>query len=94
MSEFERLSITVDKKRAAKLRELVDKGFYPSVSRAFDAAAEALIDLEGQRAAWWAETMRRCDEADAHPDRLLTADQFFASVREDIAADKVQTAPK
>lgn len=36
-------------------------------------------------AAWWDETLRRCDEAEQNPAMLLDADTFFRDVREEIA---------
>lgn len=84
MGTTERFSVSVNKDRAAQLRQLVERGVYPSISSAFDAAADALIDREKAREDWWAETLRRCDEAEAHPERLLDADTFFRNVRKEI----------
>lgn len=88
MANTERISVSVDKDRAARIRDLVQRGTYPSVSSAFDAAADALIELETAREQWWKETLRRCDEAEKHPERLLDADTFFRNVREEIAKIK------
>lgn len=84
MANTERFSVSVDKDRAARIRALVENGAYPSVSSAFDAAADALIEREAAKEEWWAETLRRCDEAEKHPERLLDADTFFRKVREEI----------
>jgi antitoxin ParD1/3/4 len=32
--------------------------------------------------AWWTETVRRCEEAVKHPERMLDADAFFLGVRD------------
>lgn len=88
MANTERFSISVDKDRAALIRELVEKGAYPSVSSAFDAAADALIAREAEKDAWWEETLRRCEEAEQHPESLLDADRFFKSLRASIDQEK------
>lgn len=88
MPAMSRLNIIIDKKNDLKIRELVDRGLYPSVSRAINAAAEALIELEAERTAWWAETKRRCVEAEESPQGLLGADDVFASLRDAMARDK------
>ena len=84
MANTERLSISVDKQRASRIRSLVECGAFPSISSAFDAAADILIAREAEKNAWWEETLRRCDEAEQHPDRMLDVDTFFRSVRADI----------
>lgn len=88
MANTERISVSVDKDRAAGIRLLVEQGHFPSVSAAFDAAADALIEREAARADWWAETLRRCDEAEQNPERLLDADSFFRDVRSEISLKK------
>ncbi len=88
MPELSRLNIIIDKKNDLKIRELIDRGLYPSVSRAINAAAEALIELEAERTAWWTETKRRCEDAEKTPQRLLAADDVFASIRDVMARDK------
>lgn len=88
MSNTEHFSVSVDKDRAARLRSLVEQGTFPSMSSAFDAAADALLALEEAKAGWWQETARRCDEAEKHPERMIDADTFFESVREEIARTK------
>lgn len=88
MPELSRLNIIIDKKNDVKIRELVDRGIYPSVSRAINAAAEALIELEAERTAWWAETKRRCVEAEKCPQGLLAMNDVFASIRDAVAQDK------
>lgn len=91
MANTERFSVSVDKHRAARLRALVERGAFPSMSSAFDAATDALIELEEAKEAWWEETLRRCDEAEKHPERLLDADTFFRDVRDEIA--RIKQAP-
>ena len=46
------------------------------------------IEQEAEKEAWWAETIRRCDEAEKHPERMLDADTFFKKVREEIGRRK------
>lgn len=94
MANTERMSVSVNKDRAARIRELVETGAYPSISSAFDAAADALIEKEDARAAWWVETRRRCDEAEKHPERLLDVEKFFRKVREEISELKQATPAK
>lgn len=84
MANTERLSISISKARAADVRELVAKGAYPSVSSAVDAAVEVLLDHEAEKAAWWAETLRRCEEAEKHPERLMDFDTFVRTLDADI----------
>ena len=88
MANTERFSISLDKDRAAHIRELVEKGSYPSISSAFDAAADALLEREAERQEWWDETVRRCEEADKHPERLLDHDTFFREVHAEIQRRK------
>jgi Arc/MetJ-type ribon-helix-helix transcriptional regulator len=85
MANTERFSVSVDKDRASRIRALVDSGAYPSVSSAFDAAADALIEREAAKEEWWAETIRRCDEAEKHPEKLLDAATFHKLLWDDIA---------
>ena len=85
MANTERFSVSVDKDRASRIRALVDKGAYPSVSSAFDAAADALIEREDAKEAWWAETLRRCDEVEKHPERVLDAATFHKRLWDGIA---------
>lgn len=94
MANTERFSVSVDKHRATRIRELVDRGAFPSISSAFDAAADALIERESAKEEWWSETIRRCDEAEKHPERLLDVDSFFRKVRADIARMKQSHAVK
>jgi len=89
MSHTERLSISVDNDRAERIRELVKSGEYPSVSSAFDAAANLLLAHQQAKSAWWEETLRRCDEAEKHPDKLLDPDAFFRNLRTEIHARKL-----
>lgn len=88
MSSVKRISITLDKAKAAKIEELVSQGLYTSVSGAFDAAADALLDLEIERAAWWQETARRCDEAEKSPGILLSAEDFHTQLWSEIERRK------
>lgn len=85
MTTTERFSISVSKECAARIRTLVEQGTYPSVSSAFDAAADALLDREALKNAWWKETLIRCDEAERNPQCLLEPDKFFSSIRAEIA---------
>lgn len=88
--ETVRLTINLGKQKADQIKELVKRGDYPSVSKVFDVAADVLLARELERDAWWAETLRRCDEAEAYPERLLDADTFFQGVREDLAEDEAK----
>lgn len=88
MSEIVRVTISIKKEKAEQIRSLVERGVYSSVSRAYDAGADAIIDEDVQREAWWAETLRRCEEAEQHPERLLDADTFFREVREQLQAHR------
>ncbi len=88
MAITERLSVSIHKDRAAHIRELVSKGTFDSISSAIDEAADMLIDRERAREEWWTETLRRCDEAEKHPERLLDADTFFQQVRAEIERRK------
>lgn len=88
MPNVERVSISVDPQRIDGLRSLVQNGTYPSLSAAFAAAADVLMAKEAEQAAWWAETLRRCDEAEKHPERLLDVDSFFRGLREEIGTLK------
>lgn len=84
MAHQERLSISIDERRAAEIRELVEGGSFRTVSAAFEEAATILIEQEAERRAWWAETVRRCQLAEEHPERLMGADAFFTAVKADI----------
>ncbi|CFX05100.1 conserved protein of unknown function [Candidatus Filomicrobium marinum] len=84
MANTERISISVDKQRAGRIRSLVESGASPSISSAFDAAADVLLARVAESEAWWEETLRRCDEAEQHPERMLDFDTFFSEVRADI----------
>ena len=66
------------------MRDLVARGVYPSLSSAFDAAAAVLLEQEAAKEAWWKEIIRRCDEAERHPEKLLDPDTFFRNVQERI----------
>lgn len=85
MATTQRFSISVDKDRATQIRELVASGAFPTVSSAFDAAADALIERERAKAVWWEETLRRCQEAECDPAQLVEPDAFFRRVRQEIA---------
>lgn len=89
MSHTERISISIDNERADRIRELVKTGEYASVSSAFDAAADLLLAHQQAKHAWWEETLRRCDEAEKHPDKLLDPDTFFRNLRTEIHARKI-----
>ena len=80
----ERVSVTMAKERAERLRELVAKHEYESVSAAVDVAVGALLVEEEAKEAWWAETVRRCREAEEHPERLLDAETFHKRLWEEI----------
>lgn len=88
MALTERMSISISKEQAAEIRRLVGSGRYPSISAAMDQAATALIEQESEREEWWAETVRRCEEAEKHPERLLDAETFFEELRQEIAGRK------
>ncbi|MCV0371848.1 hypothetical protein [Filomicrobium sp.] len=88
MANTERISISVDKQRAGRIRSLVENGAYPSISSAFDAAADVLLAREAEKEAWWAETLHRCDEAEQHPEKMLDVDTFFSEVRAEIESLK------
>lgn len=66
------------------MRELVETGVFPNISSAFNAAADALLEKEAEKAAWWEETLRRCEEAEKHPERMLDPDTFFRELRAEI----------
>jgi Arc/MetJ-type ribon-helix-helix transcriptional regulator len=88
MANTQRVSISISKERAAQVQELVSKGAYPTVSAAYEAAADVLVEQEIEKAAWWAETIRRCEEAERHPERLLDHETFWNKVREEIGRRK------
>ena len=88
MSNTTRFSISLNNDKGAALRALVEDGVYPSLSSAFDAAVDNLLELEQERKAWWAEIGRRCDEAEAHPERLLDPDEFMRGLQTKIDAYK------
>jgi len=85
MANQERLSISIDAKQAARIRQLVETGDFKTVSAAFEEAAIMLIEQQAERTAWWAETVKRCNDADKHPDQMIEAGAFFDAVRSDIA---------
>lgn len=80
----ERFSISLNKERGDRMRALVEKGVFPNLSSAFDAAAEALLEREDEKAEWWEETLRRCEEAEKHPEKMLDPDTFFRELRAEI----------
>jgi Arc/MetJ-type ribon-helix-helix transcriptional regulator len=84
MATTERIGISIHKNVAEPVRDLVEQGAFPSISAAYEAGAKALLEHEAQSRAWWEETIRRCKEAENHPERLLDADKFFADVRKEI----------
>jgi Arc/MetJ-type ribon-helix-helix transcriptional regulator len=88
MANTERFSISLDTDRASLIRELVEQGKYPSISSVFDAAADVLLEREAIRQEWWDETVRRCEEAEKHPERLLDHDAFFRQTRKEIGRRK------
>lgn len=94
MAQSERMSISISKERVAKIREFVGAGVYPSLSAAMDSAAVVLLEQEAEKKAWWAETVRRCKEAEKHPEQLLDADTFFQGVRKEIASRKQRPRAK
>ena len=81
MSNTHRFSVSLNAENGEALRALVEKGIYPSISSAVDAAVGDFLELEQQRKAWWEEMLRRCDEAEAHPERLLDPEEFHRSVQ-------------
>lgn len=86
MPNVERLSISIDERYATEIRKLVETGAFRTISAAFEEAATILIEQEVEKVAWWAETVRRCDQATTHPDLMIGTDAFFEAVRSDIAA--------
>ena len=84
MAGTDRFSITLNKERGAQIRGLVEKGIFPNLSSAFDAAAGALLEKETEKAEWWEETLRRCEEAEKHPEKMLDPDTFFRELRAEI----------
>lgn len=88
------MSISIDQRRAAELRKLVDDGAYKNISAAFEEAAAILIEQQAEKAAWWQETIHRCDEAANHPERMIPHDAFFAGVRADIDELRKRTSGK
>lgn len=84
MSNTQRFSISLNNEKGSALRALVQEGAYPSISSAFDTAVDNLLEFERERKAWWDEIARRCDEAEAHPERLEDPDTFFRKLREEI----------
>jgi hypothetical protein len=54
-----------------------------------DLNATAILQKqEEEKTAWWAETVRRCEEAARHPERLIDAERVFRGVREEIGTSK------
>jgi hypothetical protein len=45
-----------------------------------------IIKLRNTDAPSWEETIRRCDDAVAHPEQMLKSKDFFEAVGADIAA--------
>lgn len=88
MANTERVGISVHTDVAGPIRELVEQGAYPSISSAYEAGAKALLEREARAKAWWEETIRRCEEAEKHPERLLDPDTFFGEVRKEISRRK------
>lgn len=86
----QRISISINKDRAKEVAELVTKGTYPSLSAAYDAATAVLLEQEAEKEAWWAETIRRCDEAEQHPERMLDQETFHKLLWDGIAERKKQ----
>jgi Arc/MetJ-type ribon-helix-helix transcriptional regulator len=84
MANQERLSISIDERSAAEIRKLVEGGAFKTISAAFEEAATILIGHQAEMKAWWAETLRRCDEAAEHPERMIEARAFFDLVRNDL----------
>lgn len=81
MSSTTRFSVSLNNDKGAALRALVEDGVYPSLSSAFDAAVDNLLEREEEKKAWWAEMARRCDEAEAHPERLLDPEEFMRGLQ-------------
>lgn len=94
MAHHERMSISVDGRRAAEIRKLVESGRFKTISEAFDAAALILIERQNEETAWWAETVSRCELAENHPERMVEAGALFDMVRADIAAMSKAAAAK
>lgn len=90
MSGLQRHSISLNNENSEALRALVDAGTYPSISSAVDAAVGNLVELERERKAWWDEVVRRCDEAEAHPERLLDFETFRQGLEQRIDAYKAK----
>jgi Arc/MetJ-type ribon-helix-helix transcriptional regulator len=86
MANLERMSISIDERYATEIRKLVESGSFKTISAAFEEAATILIEQQTEKSAWWAETVRRCNDADKHPDQMIEAGAFFDTVRADIAA--------
>ncbi len=84
MSNTTRFSVSLNNDKGAALRALVEDGAYPSLSSAFDSAVDALLELEHQRKAWWDEIARRCDAAEANPERLEDPETFFRKLKAEI----------
>jgi antitoxin ParD1/3/4 len=82
MSEAEKRTISLHIAEVERIERLVYSGMYASAS---DAAREALDALE-ERNASLEEWLRKevvpvCDEVVAHPERTLSADEVFDSIR-------------
>lgn len=84
MANTTRFSVSLNNDKGAALRALVEDGVYPSLSSAFDAAVDNLLEREEEKKAWWAEIARRCDEAEAHPEKLEDPETFFRKLKEEI----------
>lgn len=94
MQNKERMSLSITKERATKIRELVKSGAYPSLSAAADDAFDILLEQQAEKAAWWAETVRRCEEAEKHPERLLSAEAFTQELNAEIEKRKMRIGVK
>ena len=95
MASTQRVSISIKKERAAQVEGLVTKGSYANLSAAYSAATEVLLEREAEKEAWWAETVRRCEEAEKYPERLLDAEVLSqALVGRDSASQRQRRLPQ
>jgi hypothetical protein len=53
-----------------------------------------LLDQEEAKQAWWDETIRRCDEAAKHPERMLSPEAFGKATAEEISRRKTKIAAR
>ena len=86
MRNTERVSISIDKGRAARIRALVESGAYPNVSAVYDAAALMFLEHQDEMDVWWQEAVRRCDESEKFPERMLDPDTSFKVVASGIGS--------